>query len=235
MSNREEATDSTIILLNGTGSAGKSSIARELQALLVEPYLHLGMDVFYEQVCPPKYLFRMLGPDEAPRLDAPEAVLFLPTEGDGAAGTGIVVPEFGRRLISGMHRAVATLAAAGNDVIVDHVLWVPEWLRECVALWSPYRVLFVGVHCPLPELERREWARPERSAKGVVRWQFSRVHAHGRYDLEVDTATATPCECALRIVERLQSGLPPAAFAELARKEMFTAETQRTGERAQSE
>ncbi|HEX5501033.1 MAG TPA: AAA family ATPase [Thermomicrobiales bacterium] len=216
------AASSTIILLNGTGSAGKTSIARELQGLLVEPYLHLGMDVFYEQVCPPKYLFRVLEPGEVPRPDAPEAVLFLPAEGDGAAGTAIVVPEFGRRLISGMHRTVATLAAAGDDMIVDHVLWIPEWLRECVALWAQHRVLFVGVHCPLPELERREWARPERSAKGVVRWQFARVHAHGRYDLEVDTATATPRECAQRIIACLHAGPPPTAFADLARR--FAAE-----------
>ena len=43
-----------IILLNGTGSAGKTSIARALQALFEEPYLHLGMDCFYVEVCPPK-------------------------------------------------------------------------------------------------------------------------------------------------------------------------------------
>ncbi|MDE1996547.1 MAG: chloramphenicol phosphotransferase, partial [Rhizobiaceae bacterium] len=34
-----------ILLLNGVGSAGKSSIARALQAIAAEPFLHVQMDV----------------------------------------------------------------------------------------------------------------------------------------------------------------------------------------------
>ena len=33
-----------IILLNGTSSAGKSTLAKALQTLLSEPYLHVGID-----------------------------------------------------------------------------------------------------------------------------------------------------------------------------------------------
>jgi chloramphenicol 3-O phosphotransferase len=216
---------STIILLNGTGSAGKTIIARQLQALLDEPYLHLGMDAFYMEVCPPQYLFRMVEPEERGGEEeptGPEAVLFLPTGEAGGAGTAIVVPPFGRRLISGMHHCVATLAGLGNDLVVDHVLWEPDWLRECVRLWRDHAVLFVGVRCSLADAERRELARADRSAKGVVRWQFDRVHAHGDYDLEVDTSAASPLECALRIKRRLEDGPPPAAFKRLGRR--FAAE-----------
>ena len=35
-----------IILLNGTSSAGKSTIAKQLQAVLPQPYLHTGIDHF---------------------------------------------------------------------------------------------------------------------------------------------------------------------------------------------
>jgi chloramphenicol 3-O phosphotransferase len=34
---------------------------------------------------------------------------------------------------------------------------------------------------------------------GLSRWQFHRVHAGMRYDLEIDSSTATPEECAARI------------------------------------
>src|SRR5215213_4224367 len=129
-----------IILLNGTGSAGKTSIARALQALFEEPYLHLGMDCFYVEVCPPKYLFRLVEPGtyvEGEEARAPESVLFLPAAGEAGqgAGTAIRLPPFGHRLISSMHQAVATVAGLGNHVLVDHVLWEPRWLRECLELW----------------------------------------------------------------------------------------------------
>ncbi len=214
-----------IILLYGTGSAGKTSIARELQELCPTPLLHLGMDTFYVEVCPPKFLFRMVPPGVEPGdgADAAEAVLFLEapdSEAGWAAGTAIVLPPFGARLLSGMHHAVATLAALGNDVVVDHVLWYPPWLRECVALWRDFPVYFVGVRCALPIVEARELARGDRSAKGVVRWQYSRVHRHGDlalpYDLEVDTGRASPRECAESVLPGWRGCPAPGGFARLA-------------------
>ena len=214
----------SIILLNGTGSAGKTSIARAVQQLCPEPVLHLGMDTFYIEVCPPQFLFRMVPPGVAvgDGLDEPEAALFLEPPDDPAAragGPAIIVPRFGRQLLSGLHHSVAALARLGHRVVVDHVLWVPEWLPECVALWREFPVLLVGVHCPLPVLEARELARGDRSAKGVVRWQYPRVHRHGDrplpYDLGVDTSTATPHECAERILARWEAGPSPRGFRSL--------------------
>lgn len=72
-----------VILLKGTGSAGKTSIARQLQALGTASYLHLGMDLFYLEICPPQYLFRLVEPgarDDGAGA-AREAVLFLVPEG----------------------------------------------------------------------------------------------------------------------------------------------------------
>jgi len=218
------AAPGRITLLNGTGSAGKTSIARALQDLSPTPLLHLGMDTFYVEVCPPKLLFRMVpsGIDPGNGSNAAESVLFLEPPDTAAgreAGTSIVLPPFGRQLLVGMHHAVATLAALGNDVVVDHVLWYPPWLRECVSLWQEFPVLFVAVHCPLAVVEARELARGDRSAKGVVRWQHSRVHRHGDltlpYDVEVDTAGSTPYECAETILERRQNGAAPRAFKAL--------------------
>src|SRR5215207_2161075 len=44
----------TIILLNGTVSAGKTSLARAVQHVMAAPYLHLGAD-FLGAMCAPRY------------------------------------------------------------------------------------------------------------------------------------------------------------------------------------
>ena len=44
----------TVILLNGVGSAGKSSIAKALQTITAEPFLHVAMDAFLD-LMPARY------------------------------------------------------------------------------------------------------------------------------------------------------------------------------------
>lgn len=107
-----------------------------------------------------------------------------------------------RRMRAGFHRAVAGMAAAGNKVVVDHVLSEPWRLVDCLAVLEPYDVMFVGVRCSLPELERRERARGDRHL-GISANQFDRVHAHGSYDLEVHTDQSSAAECARQIVTYL--------------------------------
>ncbi|WP_436736276.1 chloramphenicol phosphotransferase CPT family protein [Streptomyces sp. BBFR102] len=181
-----------IVFLNGTSSAGKSSIARQLVGRLDAPWFVMSADAFHAMRSAPA-----MAPD---RL---EAAL--------------------RRTWRGFHRAVAGMAAAGNDIVVDHVLSEPWRLRDCLDLFVPEDVVLVGVHCPLPELERRERARGDRPA-GLAARQFSRVHAHGDYDLVCDSGRRSPDECARQIAgflrrpradstafTRLRAGGPPPA------------------------
>ncbi len=91
------------------------------------------------------------------------------------------------RLVAGMHQAIVALSIAGNNVIADHVLVEPDWLRQCIDLFSPLPAFFVGVRCPLEILEQRERERRNRTW-GQARAQYDLVHAHGIYDLEVDTS-----------------------------------------------
>jgi chloramphenicol 3-O phosphotransferase len=50
---------------------------------------------------------------------------------------------------------------------------------------------------------------------GLVTAHIDLVHAHGIYDLEVDTSVLTAMECAEQINERLLNGPPPNAFQHL--------------------
>ena len=126
------------------------------------------------------------------------------------------VDEVLRKTRAGFHRAVAGMAAAGNDVVVDHVLSEPWRLPDLLELWRDFDVVLVGVHCDPEELERRERARGDRRP-GQGASQLARVHAHARYDVEVDTTKTSASDCALRISRFLDRPRATSAFTRLRR------------------
>jgi chloramphenicol 3-O-phosphotransferase/ribosomal protein S18 acetylase RimI-like enzyme len=181
-------TPGTILILNGASSSGKTCLLEALQTLLVEPYLNAGIDKFIWML-PERYLDRPLWDD----------VLGL---ADQAGATG-------QRLFSGMHRAIAELSRSGNNVLADHVLVEPAWVRECAELFAGLPAYLIGIRCPLAVLEQRERERKDRTL-GQARLQFERVHAHGVYDFEVDTSQFSIDACARRIREHIQHHSPQA-------------------------
>ncbi|MDT0473937.1 AAA family ATPase [Streptomyces sp. DSM 41014] len=152
-----------------------------------------------------------------PMLDEP--YFHLPVDAFHAMRSRVPVPPDAlgtvlHRTWQGFHRAVAGMAAAGNNVVVDHVLSAEWRLRDCLAVLSAPDVVFVGVHCDPAELERRERERGDRPA-GLAATQTAQVHAHGVYDLECDTGRSTARACALRIKEFLPHRPRPTAFERL--------------------
>ncbi len=105
-----------------------------------------------------------------------------------------------RRLFAGMHGAIAAMAAAGNNLIVDDVM-LNDRIDEYRRLLSGFRLHVVGVFASLDVLEGRERQRGDRTI-GLARWQFDRVHGGIDYHLRLDTDKATPQECACRIRDR---------------------------------
>jgi chloramphenicol 3-O phosphotransferase len=186
-------TYGTIIMLNGTSSAGKTSIITALQEILDEPYLHAGIDTFFHML-PTRYLW---GAQWAEVLDQ-------------ASHVGPV----GRTVAEGMHNAIGALARAGNYVLVDHVFLEPAWVIECAALFADIPAYLIGVRCPLAIAEQREQRRQDR-APGQARAQFDRVHQHAVYDFEIDTAAADAAMCAAAIKQYLSAGAAPSAFQRL--------------------
>jgi chloramphenicol 3-O phosphotransferase len=180
----------TIIILNGASSSGKTSILTALQKRLAEPYLSAGIDKFIWML-PGRYLDRPLW--------------------DGVLGLATHAGPLGFQLFSGMHHAIAALARTGNNVIADHVLIEPAWVAECAHLFADLPAYLIGVRCPLEVLESREKDRRDRTL-GQARAQYPFVHAHGVYDLELDTSLLSVDECAARIQQRLEDGNPPHAF-----------------------
>lgn len=191
-----------IILLNGTSSAGKTTLAKALQTVVPDPYLHVGIDTMVFAL-PKRYLHPPLWYD----------VFHYTWTQPGNPDTLIIeAGPLGHHLMAGLHHAVAALAQAGNNVIVDHVLLDPRWVEECACLFRNLPACFVGVYCPLDVVEQRERERQDRTL-GQARAQFDKVHAHGVYDVTVDTSQASPEACARYIVEQFDPGARSAAFA----------------------
>jgi chloramphenicol 3-O phosphotransferase len=214
-----------VVLLNGTSSAGKSTIARALQEIMETPYLHMGIDHFLSSVPPTGALVtdvdgqvttdffqvvyqgrttESIAAVQRGEADYPDGVLAEVRIGPG-----------GLKLLAGMYRSIAALAAAGIDVIVDDVIHDRRVLMAAVEALRDAPVLFVGLRLPREVAERRERERGDRGPGGAAAF-YDLVHAHGVYDLELDTAAASPMECALRIKQALQDGHPRRAFRELA-------------------
>ncbi|HKF61602.1 MAG TPA: chloramphenicol phosphotransferase [Dongiaceae bacterium] len=169
-----------IIILNGVGSAGKSAIAKALQGLTGNRFLHVQMDGFLEMM------------PEA-RWGHPDWFSLETLQEEGRPSIEIRTGPLGQRLMRGMRRAIAALAGEGNDMIVDEVMEEPV-KRDYETLLAGFDAAFVGVLAPLDVLEARERARDDRMI-GLARRQFARIHKSMRYDFEVDTSLATPLEC----------------------------------------
>jgi chloramphenicol 3-O phosphotransferase len=197
-----------VVLLNGTSSAGKSSIARALQAIMDVPYLHTGIDHFLERV-PPGFVVMSDGVDPA------EAAGLLAVIGAGPRLVEVRIGPAGLRLLAGMYAAIAALARAGNHVVVDDVIHDRRVLRAMVTALRDLPVLFVGVRLPLAVAEQRERDRGDR-LPGGARTFYDQVRAHGLYDLDLDATTATPEACAAQIKAALEAGHPRTALPCLA-------------------
>jgi chloramphenicol 3-O phosphotransferase len=176
-----------IVLLNGVGSAGKGSIAKALQTMTSEPFLHVQMDAFLEML-PAAY------------QEHPVAFTYETLQQDGKPAVVIRTGPVGERLMRGMRHAIAAMAAQGNNLIVDDVM-LGGAAAEYAALLSAFEVFTVGIFAPLDVLEARERERGDRLI-GLARWQYDRVHRNIEYDLEVDTSRATPMACAQLIKDK---------------------------------
>jgi chloramphenicol 3-O phosphotransferase len=179
---------SKIIILNGTSSAGKSTLARNLQTVATQPFLHVQMDTFLEMM-PPRY------------ADHPDGLMILPMEGVDPPEAMIKIGPFAAHVLHSMRRAIAALANEGLNLIIDDVLLENEQ-EDYQRLLADHDVTFVKVHASLEVAELREVARGDRDI-GQARWQFDRVHQHVSYDLELDTTDSAPDTCARVIATAL--------------------------------
>jgi chloramphenicol 3-O phosphotransferase len=85
------------------------------------------------------------------------------------------------------------------------------WMDRLLHVLADFDVFFVGIHCPLEELERRERLRGNRRI-GEARADFEVTHTFGRYDFECSSIDGVDL-VARRVIDAWLARRMPSAFA----------------------
>jgi chloramphenicol 3-O phosphotransferase len=187
-----------VIALNGASSAGKTTVGAALQGRLDEPWMLIGVDTFLP-LLGAEWLWV---PMQDIRGRHGRDGISFDQLGDGSVT--VSMGAAGRRLMDGLRTSVAALLAEGHDLILDLVLLDAADRASWRAAIGDAGVLWVGIECPLPELEIRERARGDR-VRGLARAQVASVHRDMVYDVVIDSSTTTAEQAADLIVDRLRA------------------------------
>lgn len=154
-----------IIFLNGTSSSGKSTLAREIQVQSDIPFWHVASDQLVEAGMLPKRI-----------------------NDGGEFDWKINRPKF----FNAFHGCIKSILLSDNNVILDHIIESHEWFKELQQELSEFDLFFVGVHCPLHIIKKREELRSDRHIGnrylGEAEYHLHHVHTYSSYDYEVDTS-----------------------------------------------
>ncbi len=196
------------IFLNGTSSAGKTTLAYALQGQFEQPFLHIALDQFRDGMPA-----RFRGLNSPVGSTGTQGLNVVPVIDEGIHYTRIEFGKMGLTMLRGMRRAMAAMLSAGNNIIIDDIVMEKEFLMDYLSVFNGLKLYFVGVRCPYPVIEKRESKRPGRFP-GTAYGQMNICHSHNIYDVQVNTAEHSPGECALLVIERIRKG-PPEAFSVL--------------------
>ena len=168
-------TSPRVLVLNGGSSAGKTSVARELQTVLEGAWLRLGVDTLVDAA--PPFLLSGNG---------------LAIAADGTVGVGAAFAAVEDCWMAG----VARMAEVGARLLIEDVFVSgPSAQERWDAVLAAVPVGWVGVRCDPSVAAERERGRGDRAA-GMARAQAVAVHEGIHYDLQVDTTTRSPAAVA---------------------------------------
>lgn len=191
------AAGGKVIYLNGTSSAGKTTLTEALLDALQESYFNFSINLF-EQFLSRKQIQRGVVPD----IVCLDLGFIKCIEGLASSGNNLIVDD---------------VIAPAMDLLSGQADFTRDMLRRRVAILSSVDVFFIKVFCPLDELERREVARGDRMI-GLARSQFDLVHQYAIYDFEIDTSKDTPETSATRVLNAVKNRADPTAFAQMRKR-----------------
>lgn len=124
--------NNVVIILNGTSSSGKSSIAKQIQTQLAQPLIHAQVDHFLD-------IFNF----EAFKTGA---------ESLEAVKTGFSLFE----------NSLQQICRTEYPILIDTVFERPEYFDGTVKAVQDRKTYLIGIHCPVSELNIREKNRGNR-------------------------------------------------------------------------
>lgn len=190
----------TVIILNGPSGAGKTSIQKEFQYLMMPNlWVKTGIDSLFDAPMPTITMENMAF------WQSPNPIRWVQTSQD-AQGNNVItlfVGEQGEKVAYAMNSAIADYARNGCNVIVDYIAYKQEWLDDLRKKLAGIKAYYVAVDISLEVLEQREAARGT-SPKGHARSHYFDVYGNRSYDLTVNSGTHSAKEIAQQLKELVE-------------------------------
>jgi chloramphenicol 3-O phosphotransferase len=174
----------TVVVLNGTSSSGKTTIACALQDAAPRVLLNFSIDSILSAL-PVAAIERIVRGDDISDLDYPG-------------------------LVRGYYACVRELLALGRDLVIDNAITARDRAELLVAAVASHHVVMVGLHCAPEVLAERERMRGDRQL-GMAVAQQSHIHSWLSYDVTIDT-THTSAEIAAQEILRVMETGRSEAF-----------------------
>lgn len=175
---------SVLVVLNGTSSSGKTTVARAFQDAAPSIFLNFSIDSILAAL-PPSVLQRML---------------------EGMPVADLRLPE----LVRAFYACTGELLRAGHNLVTDHAVTARYHAESLLAACEGHETFIVGIECPISVAREREAARGDRR-RGLADQQFEHIHSWLAYDLVIDTSKQSASDAAAAILEAVASGSSKAA------------------------
>ena len=169
---------SLVIVLNGTSSSGKTTIARAFQEVAA-PRIFLNFSID-----------NILG-------SLPQSAIDRIVSGEDISD--IRLPD----LIRAFYACTGQLLDLGHDLIIDHAITAQYHADLLASAIEKHQTILVGLDCPPHVSGEREKARGDRRI-GLAEQQRARIHSLLQYDLMIDTSAVSPQEAAARILQMVR-------------------------------
>ncbi len=192
-----------IILLNGTSSAGKTTVAKIMQEKYRDVLLLYGIDAMVQTAFPAKC-------DYAPFDE--KAIRAAISEIDGQPHARLIISPYMYPVYDAAVNFYKRLSGQGYNIIVDEVLFDQNRIASYFEILSDEKVYFIGIKPEKEVVVRRERERGDR-LPGLAAGLYDEVYNPlFTYDILLDTGKLTPEESADRILAYLEQNVDPCGF-----------------------
>lgn len=198
-----------IILLNGTSSAGKTTLALALQQRYNGILLRYGVDCLVQGAFPEKCDAHPWN-EHAIRLDL--------SERDGSPVATLRVSPYMYPVYRSAVQFYRSLSMLGYHLIVDELLFDNQRVTPYFDLLADQTVYFIGVKPDREVVVQRERSRGDR-IPGLAAGLYDEVyHPLFSYDLSLDTGRLTADQAADQLLAYLAHERQPKAFEASAQR-----------------
>lgn len=195
------AQTGTVIILNGPSCAGKTSIQKAFQQVMMPNlWCKIGIDTLFDASMP------NITPENMNFWTSENPIRWVESTYDeqGYKILPLFLGDQGKKIAYAMNGAIAAYAQNGCNVIVDYIAYDPAWLTDLQQKLKVVKTYYVAVDISLEVLEEREKARGT-SPEGHARSHYFTVYGNIPYDLRVNSEKNTPEEITVQLKQMIET------------------------------